>query len=239
MVRARCLVPRRRIARRRDRHVQPRAVSVRVPARPCRASRPSVGRLPHRSVTRCRPGRVDAARRAPTRPTGDRGGCRRRDDGNAHRLRDRAVLQRRHRVGRRLPHLARNVRPRRGQRTRARRPRVRRARHRARTRGPRARPVRPVRRRGQRNGPDPVDRAAGGGGDDHVRARDLHRLRRTHPAIAAVGDRRTAQPTRDAAARPVSRVPVEQPATRRHHRVRVPAPARRCSPTHAGSADRE
>ena len=158
MVRARRLVPTRRIARRRDHHVQPRPVSVRVPARPRRASRPGVWRLPHGTVARCRTRRIDAASRAPARSPGDRGGCRRGDDGNAHRLRDRAVLRRRHRVGRRLPDLARNVRPRRGQRTRARRPRVRRARHRARTCRPRAGAVRPVRWRGQRNGSEPIDR---------------------------------------------------------------------------------
>ena len=171
------------------------------------------------------PARIDAASRAPARPTGDRRRCRRGDDGNAHRLRDRAVLRCRHRVGRRLPDLARHLRPRRGQRARARRARVRACSPSGSNASVAGAPGSdsPAARTAEWS-PTRLTGRSGGRRDRHVRARDLRRLRRPDPAADRLGDRRTAQPPGHAAARPVPRVPVEQPATRRHHRVRLPDP---------------
>ena len=133
-VRTRRLVPGGRVAGRRDRHVR-RWPCIRTctcwPAPRCATRR----RVRTSSPARSAPSPAESMRRVvlpllrPAIAAGAAVVMMETLTDFAHR----AVLQRRHRDGRRVPDLAWHLRPRRGQRDRARRARVRRARHRPRT----------------------------------------------------------------------------------------------------------
>ena len=146
--RPRRLVPRGPLPPRRHHHAHPHALPVRVPAGAGRASgpggdggagRPHAGRLASRGRSPRRP--ADAATRRRRR----RG---HRRHGDADRLRHGAVLQPGDDHRRRLPHLARQLRPGRRQRDRHARARVRALRHRPRAHPARAGPLRGVGGRG-------------------------------------------------------------------------------------------
>ena len=149
-VRPRRLVPRGPLAARRHHHAHPHALPVRVPAGAGGAARPGGDRGAGRPHARRLARRGGSPRRPADAATGHR---RRRGDrrhGDADRLRDGAVLQPGDHHRRRLPHLAGQLRPRRGQRDRHARARVRPVRHRARAHPARAGPLRRVGRRGGR-----------------------------------------------------------------------------------------
>ena len=87
------------------------AVPVRVPARPGRAARPGWRGLRRGPLARRLAGRGRPAGRGTDAPSRRRRRRRRGRDGDAHGLRHRPVLQRRHGLGRRVPCLAGDLRP--------------------------------------------------------------------------------------------------------------------------------
>ena len=122
-VRRRCVVPRGAFDAVRGAHALVDVVPVRLPAGASCVARSGDRSGGGRPNPRSRAVRGVPPRRARPAPAGDRRRRSDRGDGGADRLRDGAVLRRRHGHRRRVPRVARDVRPRRGQRARLPRPR--------------------------------------------------------------------------------------------------------------------
>ncbi len=235
-VRRRRVVPRDPLDGHGDRGAHARPVPVRLPARPCgagRAGRRHARRRPHAGAGAAARRAAGAAADGPAVARRRRGAGR---HGDAHRLRDGAVLQRRDRLGGHLPGLERDVRPCGGHRTGLARPRLRHYDHRGGTGAARPGALPPAGRRRPGQGAGPAQRLAGLDGHRDLRGGRGRHVRDPGRAVAELVEHRDAARAGRSVGRAVSGVRDEQPADRRCRGPGLPRARLRWSSTPTGSA---